>query len=170
MLMVESLPERQEATGTLPGDTDAGRAIFKSLFYHDDTDTVKHILECSLLPIGTGSLPAHQWASRSPRFTWATQRAVQGTSSTHQQPHASQAHSQPQRKPTSLSSGTTVTPGGRALHPTGSGLSAQPTTATTAAGLTTEGHKQPTQRATLEHTDLVTRAECAPGPQRRSPT
>ena len=42
--MLKSLPERQEATGVHPGDIDTGlmSAIFRSLFYHEDTAAGNH--------------------------------------------------------------------------------------------------------------------------------
>ena len=62
------------------------------MFYHNNTGTGTH--DSGILPLtyGAGSLPAHQRARRSPRCTWSTQAAVQGTSSTRQQePHSSEA-------------------------------------------------------------------------------
>ena len=40
-LILESLPERQEATGAHPGDIDRGTAIFGS-FYHVDSGAGKY--------------------------------------------------------------------------------------------------------------------------------
>lgn len=70
MLILDSLPERQEATrlplGTQMLAEPSLRAGFTTI-----TPVLAHtILEPSLSPIGTGSLPAHQRARRSPRHTW----------------------------------------------------------------------------------------------------
>ena len=42
------LPKRSEATGTPPGDTDAGRAILESSFCHKKTSAGKSHFESSL--------------------------------------------------------------------------------------------------------------------------
>lgn len=45
--------------------------------------------------------------------------------------------------------------------PTGQGPDPPTNASTVVCSITTEGHMQPTQEATLEHTDLATRGECA---------
>ena len=47
LLNLESLPDRQEATGTCPGDTDTGGSHLGSSFYHMDSAAGK--LHCGIL-------------------------------------------------------------------------------------------------------------------------
>ena len=48
MLILERLPERQEATGAHPGDTDTRDSLLGSSFYHEDTGAGSAVLESSL--------------------------------------------------------------------------------------------------------------------------
>lgn len=92
MLILDSLPERQEATGLPLGTQMLAEPFLRACFTTITLALAHTILEPFLSPIGTGSLSAHQRARRSPRHTWTMQIAVQGTSSTHQQQlHSSEA-------------------------------------------------------------------------------
>lgn len=69
MLILDSLPERQEAT-RLPRDTDAGRAIFKSWFYHNNTGTGTHTILEPSLAYWHWEFTCPSEGQRSPRHTW----------------------------------------------------------------------------------------------------
>ena len=57
LLIMENLPERQEAIGTHPGDIDAAVDILGSSSYHEDTNAAKHHFRFSLLLITPGTWP-----------------------------------------------------------------------------------------------------------------